>query len=71
MANIIFKYVYENAKNKPNQTIKMDELWNIIKNKRECRDKKINNSRKLKNVCVRLEDEGKIFVSEDNEITLV
>ena len=71
MENIIFKYVYENAKNRPSQTIKMEELWNIIKNKRECKDKKINNSRKLKNVCTRLEDEGKIFVSEDNEITLV
>ena len=71
MANIIFKYVYEHARNKPNQTIKMDELWSIIKNKRECKDKQINSSRKLKNVCTRLEDEGKIFVSEDNEITLV
>jgi DNA replication licensing factor MCM3 len=71
MANIIFKFVYEYARNKENQTIKMDELWNIIKNKRECKEKQINNSRKLKNICTRLEDEGKIFVSEDNEITLV
>ena len=71
MANVIFKLVYENAKGKPNQTISMNELWENIKNKKECKDKKINNSRKLKNICGRLEDEGKIFVSENDEITLV
>ena len=71
MANVIFKLVYENAKKKPNQTIPMNELWENIKNKKECKDKKINNSRKLKNICGRLEDEGKIFVSENDEITLV
>ena len=71
MANTIFKFIYENARKKKNQTIKMDELWNIIKGKKECRDKKINNSKILKNACTRLEDERKIFISEDNEITLV
>ena len=71
MNNLIFKLIYENAKNEKNQTIAMDELWNRIKGKKECKDKKINNSRKLKKVCVMLEDEGKIFVSENNEITLV
>ena len=71
MANTIFKFIYENARKKKNQTIKMDELWNIIKGKKECRDKKINNSKILKNACTRLEDEGKIFISEDNEITLL
>ena len=71
MANVIFKLVYENAKRKPNQTIPMNELWENIKNKKECKDKKINNSRKLKNICGRLEDEGKIFVSENDEVTLV
>ena len=71
MANVIFKLVYENAKRKPNQTIPMNELWENIKNKKECKDKKINNSRILKKTCGRLEDEGKIFVSENNEITLV
>ena len=57
MANTIFKFIYENARKKKNQTIKMDELWNIIKGKKECRDKKINNSKILKNACTRLEDE--------------
>ena len=71
MANVIFKLVYENAKGKPNQTISINELWENIKNKKECKDKKINNSRILKKTCGRLEDEGKIFVSENNEITLV
>ena len=71
MANVVFKFIFENAKNRKNQTIKMDELWNIIKGKKECRDKKINNTKKFKNACTRLEDEGKIFISEDNEITLV
>ena len=71
MANVIFKLVYENAKSKPNQTIPMNILWENIKNKKECKDKKINNAKKLKKICGRLEDEGKIFVSENNEITLV
>ena len=71
VANVVFKFIFENAKNRKNQTIKMDELWNIIKGKKECRDKKINNTKKFKNACTRLEDEGKIFISEDNEFTLV
>ena len=71
MANTMFKFIYENARNKPNQTIGMDQLWNTIKGKKECKEKKINNSTIFKNVCLRLEDEGKIFVSENEEITLV
>ena len=71
VANVVFKFIFENAKNRKNQTIKMDELWNIIKGKKECRDKRINNTKKFKNACTRLEDEGKIFISEDNEFTLV
>ena len=71
MANILFKFIYDNAKKKPNQTIEMEQLWNIIKGKKECKDKKINNLKIFKNICQRLEDEGKIFVSENEEITLI
>ena len=71
MANITFKFIFENAKKLKNQTIEMEELWNIIKGKKEIKDKKINKINRLKNICVRLEDEGKIFISENDEITLV
>ena len=71
VANIAFKFIFENARKKKNQTIEMDELWSIIKGKKECKDKKINKLNKLKNICSRLEDEGKIFISENNEITLI
>ena len=70
-ANIIFKFIFENTKRKRNQTIAIDELWNIIKDKKECKDKKIFKKKKLIDICSRLEDEGKIFVSETKEITLV
>ena len=69
--NIIFKFIFENTKRKRNQTIAIDELWNIIKGKKECKDKKIFKKKKLIDICARLEDEGKIFVSETKEITLV
>ncbi len=70
-ANIIFKFIYENAKKKRNQTIAIDELWKIIKDKKECKNLKIIRKNKLIDICARLEDEGKIFVSETKEITLV
>ena len=70
-ANAIFKFIYENAKKRKNQTIEMDELWKLIKDKKECKEKKIFKINKLVDICARLEDEGKIFVSESREITLV
>ena len=70
-ANVIFKFIYENAKKRRNQTIAMDELWKLIKDKKECKEKKIFKLNKLVDICARLEDEGKIFVSESREITLV
>ena len=70
-ANIIFKFIYEYAKKKKNQTIDIDELWSLIKDKKECKDKKITKKNKLLDICAKLEDEGKIFVSETKEITLV
>ena len=69
--NVIFKFIYDNAKKKRNQTISIDEMWNIIKGNKECKDKKILNKSKLVDICAMLEDEGKIFVSETKEITLV
>ena len=70
-ANIIFKFIFEYAKKKKNQTIAIDELWNLIKDKKECKDKKISKKNKLFDICTKLEDEGKIFVSETKEITIV
>ena len=70
-ANMIFKFIYEYAKKKKNQTIDIDELWSLIKDKKECKDKKITKKNKLLDICAKLEDEGKIFVSETKEITLV
>ena len=70
-ANAIFKFIYENAKKRKNQTIEMDELWKLIKDKKECKEKKIFKINKLVDICARLEDEGKKFVSESREITLV
>jgi DNA replication licensing factor MCM3 len=69
--NIVFKFIYDNAKKKRNQTISIDEIWNLIKGNKECKDKKILRKNKLVDICSMLEDEGKIFVSETKEITLV
>jgi DNA replication licensing factor MCM3 len=70
-SNIIFKFIFENARKRKNQTIDINELWNIIKDKKECKDKKITKINQLLDICAKLEDEGKIFVSETKEITIV
>jgi len=70
-SNIIFKFIFEYAKKRKNQTIDINELWNIIKDKKECKDKKITKINQLLDICAKLEDEGKIFVSETKEITIV
>ena len=70
-SNVIFKFIFEYAKKRKNQTIDINELWNIIKDKKECKDKKITKINQLLDICAKLEDEGKIFVSETKEITIV
>ena len=70
-SNIIFKFIFEHAKKRKNQTIDINELWNIIKDKKELKDKKITKINQLLDICTKLEDEGKIFVSETKEITIV
>ena len=70
-ANLIFKFIYENIKKNKNETISIDELWKIIKEKKESKDIKILRKSKLIDVCAILEDEGKIFISETKDIMLV
>ena len=69
--NFLFKLIFEHTKKRKNQTIPIDEFWKLIKDKPECRKNNINNISRLKDICLKLEDEGKIFISETNEITLV
>ena len=53
------------------QFITIDEIWNYIKDKKELRALKINKKNILYKICQKLEDEGKIFITEKKEITLV
>ena len=68
----VYKMIYDNAKRDGFQTIKLDNLWNIIKLLPDAkRIHKITSKSKLFDIVAILEEEEKIFISEEKEITLV
>ena len=70
-SNFIFKCIFEKITKSKIQFITIDEIWNYIKDKKELRSLKINKKNILYKICLKLEDEGKIFITEKKEITLV
>ena len=72
-SNFVFKSIFEKMTNikAKNKFITIDEIWDYIKEKKEVKTLKINNKNILFDICTRLEDEGKIFITEKKEIALV
>lgn len=68
--NFVFKYVLELCRKSKNETITVDELWNAIKNQKERKTLKIDKNN-LVDICTRLEEDAKLFISETQEITLI
>lgn len=70
--NFIYKIIHGYAKKDANQTITIDALWDIVKENPDSKKvHKITSKNKLLDVVVQLEEEAKVFVAENNEITLV
>ena len=71
--NFVFKSIFEKMTNikAKNKFITIDEIWDYIKDRREAKSLKINNKNILFDICSKLEDEGKIFITEKKEIALV
>ena len=70
-SNFIFKSIFEKMTKSKIQFITIDEIWNSIKDKKELKALKINKKNILYKICLKLEDEGKIFITEKKEIALV
>ena len=70
-SNFVFKSIFEKLTKAKNQFITIDEIWDYIKDKRETKSLKISNKNILYEICLKLEDEGKIFITEKKEIALV
>ena len=67
----VYKILYDNV-SKDYNSISLDDLWNVVKGKSEAKKThKINNRNVLLDVLFQIEKEGKIFISEDKEITIV
>lgn len=68
----LYKMIYDAARKKENQTIGLDELWEIAKGKSDTKKvHKITSKNKLFDAVVKLEEEEKLFISQDKEITLL
>ena len=70
-SNFTFRSIFEKITKSKNQFITVDEIWDYIKEKKEAKTLKINNKNILYDICLKLEDEGKIFITEKKEIALV
>jgi lysine/ornithine N-monooxygenase len=67
----VYKILYDNV-SKDYNSISLDDLWNVVKMKNEAKKTyKINTRNTLLDVLFQIEKEGKIFISEDKEITIV
>lgn len=69
--NFVYKIVYDNCHKKDSQSIVIDDLLSKIKSNKDNNIHKVNTKKKLKELLKKLEDDGKIFVSENDEITLI
>jgi hypothetical protein len=69
--NFVYKIIYDNSHKKELQTILVEELYSKVKQHKDAKKYKITTKNKLKNVLKNLEKDGKIFVSENDEVTLI
>ena len=69
--NFVYKIIYDNSHKKELQTIQVEELYSKVKQHKDAKKYKITTKNKLKNVLKNLEKDGKIFVSENDEVTLI
>ena len=70
-SNFVFKSIFEKMTKAKNQFITVDEIWDYIKDKKEAKSLRINSKNILYDISLKLEDEGKIFITEKKEIALV
>ena len=70
-SNFVFKSIFEKMTKSKNQFITVDEIWEYIKDKKEAKSLRINSKNILYDISLKLEDEGKIFITEKKEIALV
>lgn len=68
-------YIYKQTSNKINASkdkrITLSDLWEAIKDKKETKTNKINSKSELLNIILQLQEQEKLFVSQDEEIMLV
>ena len=69
--NFVYKIIYDNSHKKELQTILVEELYSKVKQHKDAKKYKITTKNKLKNILKNLEKDGKIFVSENDEVTLI
>ncbi|MCQ2819747.1 MAG: ATP-binding protein [archaeon] len=70
--NFVYKIIYSLAKKADDQTITMDDLYDkILKNPESKSVHKLEKREQVVNIVVKLEEEEKVFLSENQEITLI
>ena len=70
-SNLVFKMIFEKMTKSKVQFMTIDDIWDYIKDKKETKILNINKKNIFYKICVKLEDEGKIFITEKKEIALV
>ena len=69
--NEIFRLLEKAINNLKDKFIILEEFWYLIRYKNICLDNNINNIEILKKLIFILEDKGKIYINENEEIFLI
>ena len=69
--NEIFRLLEKAINNLKDKFITLEEFWYLIRYKNICLDNNINNIEILKKLIFILEDKGKIYINENEEIFLI
>ena len=69
--NFVYKIIYDKLHKDDSESLPIQELFDIIKGHKDFKKHKISNRSQLFKVCQELEENSKIFISENKEISLI
>ena len=69
--NFVYKIIYDKLHKDDSESLPIKELFDIIKGHKDFKKHKISNRSQLFKVCQELEENSKIFISENKEISLI
>ena len=69
--NFVYKIIYDKLHKDDSESLPIKDLFNLVKGHKDYKKHKITSRNQLFKVCQELEENSKIFISENQEISLI